>query len=238
MEINEQSIKDIIKRLGENKRIFNSEAQFQFELGMELQKKHPVYKVLFEVLSKEGKKSERIDIVIADNNGSYIAIELKYNTCKLICENPKLELIEQGGSNNVRYDFLKDVTRIEHLKCKTSDHIKKYNENLTKCIKGYTILLTNEKKYWEKSKQTGDGRKYKYNNFCISDEDEIHGKLSWEITPKERTNKDKKRDANLEIRGTYYPKWEEYCEVEPEENKDKNKSVFKYLLLEIPPHKE
>ena len=109
------------------------------------------------------------DIVILDTaKKEYLAIELKYKTAKLEMVTKgygDISLKEQGANDYGCYDYLWDVQRIGDL---ISGENKEGNLKECRCVGGYAIFLTNEKKYWT---YTREGRvdKNGYYDFCIGD---------------------------------------------------------------------
>ena len=174
INLNKETLTGVIKSMGNSGRIFQSEAQFQFDLSWELQKQLPNCRVKLEdmrsvIRNEKGEIKNKFytDTVLEDGDYS-IAIELKYKTAapkegyydkeKGIC------LFNQGAVDEGRYDYLWDVHRLELLtgkgnnkellfgKCGSEEAEAKWGhvEVLKGCNKGYAVLLTNEKDYWGK----------------------------------------------------------------------------------------
>lgn len=238
-------INSIIHSFGENERIFQSEAQFQFELAWAIQQQianagnTKKVKVLLEVLyavngDDKGEVNQRIkrsyaDIVVKDNEGKYIVIELKYKVKE--SEYGKIKLPNQGASNLGRYDYLWDLHRIEVLRDRDSkEEIHTSDGPLTEFDRGFAIILTNEKRYWDitsNKAQTKDGRKYRYAPYCIGGDEDGNGVLS----SGERGQLSDSR-SGFTIESDYDFKWEGY----PYANTDEQKSYeFKFLTLEVKP---
>ena len=161
----------IICNFGKEERIFQSEAQFQFDLAWKLREKFNC-KVKLEELTvvltmendtnanekKDSKTKTKIkkiytDIVL-EKDDYRVAIELKYKTSTLQNAQKALFLLNHGAVDLGRYDYLWDVNRIEFLLgkdksrfIKDGDTMKEPNEREL-FNKGFAILLTNEKKYW------------------------------------------------------------------------------------------
>ncbi len=221
MEIN---IRKILGDFGKENRIFQSEAQFQFELAWKIQKQYPSYKVSLEVASasemvKNKLKRYYSDIIVSDKNGNYIVIELKYKTKTANYPELGITLLNHSATDLGRFDFLWDVHRIELLKVHNED-LYKFNNNLKTFIHGYAILLTNEHKYWSISKENNNAL---YKNFCISKRDFIKKDtpLTWNKVKDKSCVDETKRDVTLVFDKDYKFVWQDY-------NTD-----FKFLLLEI-----
>ncbi len=78
-----------------------------------------------------------LDIRIAQSN-AVLPIELKYKTHALNIEvgSESFVLKNQGAQDHGRYDFIKDVQRLEQVLTQHENSI------------GYAILLTNDRLYW------------------------------------------------------------------------------------------
>ena len=226
MEIN---IESILNKFGNENKIFQSEAQFQFELAYELQKLYPSYKVSVEVLSASKKinKTQRYytDIVVSDKEGNYIVIELKYKTIAKDYPEFGIKHLNHGATDLGRFDFLWDLHRIEMLKIR-DDTLFKFNRNLKKFINGYAIMLTNEKLYWQKEKTKTEAL---YKNFCISDNDFIEKgiPLKWYKNRNQFSVDKTSRDIELVFNNNYKFNWKNYSY-----NKDSSHD-FRYILLEV-----
>lgn len=145
------ALEGVINSFAASNRIFNCEAQFQFELAQEIKNQFNC-KVLFEGLSrKNGEKRFFTDIILYDDK-EVVAIELKYKTASLSTTLPYLpgkkclDLANHGAVDLGRYDYLLDIERIQ----KIVDSASAKDENvIISCNKGYAVILTNEKKYWD-----------------------------------------------------------------------------------------
>ena len=147
---------DILGTLKESRPVFHSEDDFKLALVQIISAEHKKYKIRLErpinikMLDKKGSVMEPavrapIDIVIIDEMGNYIPIELKYKTKKTkiestgILNDDKYELANHGASDIGRVSFRKDIYRIERF-------LESNSEN---CKVGFVIILTNEKEYWD-----------------------------------------------------------------------------------------
>ncbi len=217
-------INQIINDMSSNGKVFQSEAQFQFDMAWQIKLKYPQYDVCLEMTTcykRNNKKTKRFytDIVVLDEDGNFCAIELKYKTRNIYFEDLDIQLLNHGATDLGRFDFLYDIFRIEKLKYK-DDVTYNYNKRLKKFVKGYAILLTNESNYWN-IKREGNNALYK--DFCISNDDYIitNKPLVWNKI-KENSCVDKTfRDVELIFKQDYKFCWREYCHN------------FRYLIQEI-----
>ena len=134
------NIEQALGRLALERQLFHSEADFQHALAWKIHELYPDVKIRLEVPSGRSDKSERIDIVINSKDRSY-AIELKYKKRKFdrVLDGEKFNLRADVAHDISRYDFIKDLVRLERYVSST--------ENTT----GYAILLTNDDLYWRES---------------------------------------------------------------------------------------
>ena len=130
----------ILERLATERPVFHSEADFQHALAWKL---HEVYPDAAIRLEYRPISDEPLYAAIWFRRGSDIAaIELKYVTRRLDTTvfNERFVLANHGAQPLRRYDFLKDINRLEQF---TGTH--------TAAI-GYAVMLTNESTYWRASR--------------------------------------------------------------------------------------
>ena len=238
-ELNTASLEGILNSWGQEQVIFQSEAQFQFNLAWKLQELYDCESRLEDlsvVVTRENKLKQKVytDIVLVKGDYS-VAIELKYKTA--ILEYKDTLLFNHGAADLGRYDFLWDVNRLELLidptKAAREQNIAKTGEIDVRrhCNKGFAVLLTNENDYWQQG--------YSDSNTTIDNAfrfGESNGRLYSKTL-------DWRRDSNGEytkaIKGTargrsivlneaYPVQWKPYCELPAEKN-----NVFKYLIIEV-----
>ena len=223
--ISKEQMIDILNELSikKDEKPYLSEAQFQFELAWEIQKKFKNVKVLLEytACSQEinGKRKRfESDIIVQFENNTYIAIELKYKTTEAIVNG--IPLIQQAGQPGTKYDYLWDIHRIELLHQKDEDHYEYHLEGT--CIGGYAIFLTNDSSYWGES----EGTAYNFrlcNKRTITPNDNI----CWNVSLDKKKAWMSRESFNLFE--SYCFNWESYITYD---YKNKLKE-FKYLLTPI-----
>ena len=185
--------------------IFHSEADFQHHLAWRIHQEIENAKLRLEYpLSKDDSNHwEYCDILLRTPN--IIGLELKYKTKLLSTEvnEEYFELKNQGAQDTGRYDFLKDVSRLE-----------KWCEQGRINI-GYAIILTNDHLYWTSpsDKNTVD-KEFRIHDRVIS------GRLSWGNNASAGTMKS--REKPIALKEEYILKW-----------KNSPNPGFKYLLLKI-----
>ena len=124
-----------------------------------------------------------------------IAIELKYKTRGLELEqdDENFVLRDQSAQDQGRYDFLRDVQRLELMRSK-----------LAQCKAGYAVLLTNDSSYWKVPTQrdTVDA------DFRVHEGRAVSGALAWAASA--GTGTVRGRESPIQIRGSYRLRWHDY----------------------------
>ena len=156
-------IKAILDSSLNDRCIFHSEADFQHHFSWRIHQEIADAKIRLEYpLSKdETNRWEYCDILI--HTPQTLGLELKYKTKLLSTQvnGEQFELKNQGAQDIGRYDFLKDVSRLE-----------KWSEQQRIDI-GYAIILTNDHSYWTPPIRETIDKDFRIHNGSIS------GELSW-----------------------------------------------------------
>lgn len=177
MEI-EAHIKRIIGNNFTNQTVnsaFYSEASVKYKLAIELYRELKIFSILE---CKIPGKREYLDLFFIHNDRRY-GIELKYKTKSV--KNSEFDFLNQGAQNNGRYDFIKDIYRLEN-----------YINNKFIDL-GFAVFITNDNLYWQPARENA-----KVKRFEINDKQVIHGKYNpkWKV-----------RIEPFKISGTYEIKW-------------------------------
>lgn len=211
-----KQITESLEKLSHDRKIFHSEADFQFALAFEIQSKNPELQVRLERPFKFEDKKEKVyvDLVIIAGDSSY-GIELKYKTKKIkdTIHGEEFDTANHAATNHGRFDFWANVDRL--LKIIRSG----------KLDGGMVILLTNEPNYWN-----NDSKNYCSHQFHLKDGRQIKKAevLKWK-NKKCRENAGKKRNSCIKIERNYQLCWVDYSEI-----KVNNKThEFRYLSLEV-----
>ena len=273
MNFTKNTLETSIKNLASKGKIYSNESQFQFDLAWELRKQGfdvelemlSVSQSYVKKLSKEERKKAYTDIVIKDGT-DYIAIELKYKTPETddimcyVANNEKVYLFPQGADNIGAYLYWKNIERLEML---VNGMIPLNFDANKKVIKGYAVLLTNDKKYWDNKKHRNlpsslarefypiDGRAVN-GRLCYyvgvnSNGERVKGgwgaKRQDKIDTEEKAHKYYPKDKEakehypVEIKGNYTCNWETYLNkltCKLSNGKQEPKGdEFRYLILEI-----
>lgn len=155
---------------------YYSEASVQHKLAIEIYKQ--LKKVDPIVEYKIQRKKEYLDI-FCKHKGIRYGIELKYKTRKV--ESTDFDYTTQGAQNNGKYDFFRDVSRIERFIDK--DYIDE----------GYVFFITNDQRYYNPARNNTKVKK-----FDLIDGTILHGRY---------TPKWKGRKKVLTIEGKYFICW-------------------------------
>lgn len=202
-----KEMKEILNELSIERPVFNLEADFQHALAWKIHEKYP------ECTMRLEKKAKNEDIyydIFAFNENKKIIIELKYKTKKtdtpIESNGEKFELRNHGAQPLGRYDFIKDISRLEK-------GIKENNDSV-----GYAIFITNDSYYYEKPKF--NNKNVIDRHFRIHEGNSLIGKLCWKETTSKGTLGG--RDKCIILKNNYTLKWENY-----------SKNNFKYLLIKV-----
>ena len=203
------AIHDSLRSLARERPLFHSEADFQHALAWQLKRDHHAAQLRLEYPS--GSDS-RIYLDIKFHLGKeLVALELKYKTQELheSIGEEMFHLKNQRAQDVARYDYLKDVERLE---------------TLTDCDEfqcGYAILLSNDHTYWTKTRLgTVDA------DFRLHEGRQMKGCLHWGTKASAGTKRG--REEPIRLRGTYRNRWRDYSQVIEGVG-----GQFHYLLHEI-----
>ena len=221
---------DVMNKLSEKRPIFHSEADFQHSLAWEIHELRPDLNIRLEKREEIKGEPLYLDIFIFNNDKDEVyALELKYKTKRIdVIHNDKehnysekYHLKNQGAHPISRYDFCKDIERLEK--------VVKNNPNAI----GFAIFLTNDKLYWKKP--NNNSSHIIDEDFRIhEDEDEdkkiLKGTLRWRGASPGTT---KKREKPIKLAGEYAIEWKNYSDVKDECKERCKYSRFRYLLVKV-----
>ena len=191
-------IEQLMKGLAAQRPIFHSEADFQFALAWEIQKRNPTLQVRLErPFEGESDSRRRLDIFVKSKSDYALAIELKYLTKKFEdeIEGEEFSLQNQSASAIRRYNVVKDIERLETIV---------FQKPLA--YAGLAIVLTNDGGYWNKPR-----KKNTIDAAFRLDTDRKYlpsGKLSWSKDTSEGT-KDGRED-DIHLKHEYRIGWKKY----------------------------
>lgn len=233
-----QFIETVLLALAKERKVFWSEADFQFAFAWKLkemfQKESNPQSTInvrlerrVDALEKRdnGKKSgdAYIDIWVEINKIIY-PIELKYKTlkCTITDGSEEYKLKQHGASDIGCYLYLKDVKRIEQLSESLGDNFGK----------GFAIMLTNDHLYWDSPNTSTDTTIFR--DFRIYEERKIvaDATLDWG-TPSDNRPAWQKRLEPFNLNHDYTINWGDYSNFNMEGEANGEDFHFKYTIIEI-----
>lgn len=205
------NIQEILTLLSNLRPVFHSEADFQHALAWQIHIMYPDSNVRLELPILIQNYLIHLDLWCATSKRS-LAIELKYKT-KLLRTNyqgEQFNLTNQAAQDLARYDFIKDIWRLEQIKTQRPN------------VKAYAIFITNDSSYWNpaRNENTIDVA------FRIYEGRILNGLLGWGAEAAEGSING--REEPLLLSGNYILNWNDYSNIEIEGN-----SRFRFLLIKI-----
>ena len=190
------NITAVIDALRAKRTVFHSEADFQFALSLEIQLQYPHASVRLEYPPPDDP-TKYIDILVRLGDSVY-PIELKYKTklFSAVVDGEPYHLKNHGAQDIGKYDFVKDICRVESFR----PHITGYRE-------GYAIWLTNDPYYWNAPKNDTAG----YSAFSVHSGAVKEGAMTWGASMNEGSTKGRERPLSLS--GSYLINWYDYSRV-------------------------
>lgn len=210
-------IENVLDSLSKKRPVFHSEADFQCALAWEIHEMYSDFNIRLEKKEEIYGKEIYPDIFIFKKDRIYI-LELKYKTRELKITMPKEEyhLKNQGAHDINRYDFCKDIERLEKM-------VEKYEKSNYICT-GFAIFLTNDSQYWvspETEKPNTFDKEFRIHEGRI-----LRGILRWKEGASSGTTRGREDPINLS--GMYCLRWKYYSNLN-----EKTNGEFRYLLVEV-----
>lgn len=202
---------DILVQLAKRRPCFHAEADFQHALAWQIQQLFPDANIRLEVPIMGHTKLLHVDIWIIFPAHIW-ALELKYKTRALeaVAAHESYHLLNQGAQDIGRYDFVKDVYRLEQLAATYPT------------LRGYAILLSNDSNYWTPSlrQATID------TDFRLGDGRILSGTMAWQAQAGKGTTRG--RESPLTLYGHYPIMWQTYSILD-----GTGPTHFRYTLVEV-----
>lgn len=208
------NLSDSLTLLSQQRPIFHSEADFQHALAWLIHLHQPDARIRLEYRPLPHEPLY-LDLWVQDDQHA-LAIELKYPTRRLSVEHAgeQFSLRNQAAQDLTRYDFVKDIRRLERIVLARPG------------VTGYAILLTNDSSYWTLSRRPGTVDAA----FRLHDGAQLMGSLGWAAHAGVGTMV--KREAPLELIGSYSASWRDYSAV----NTLQSTELFRCLLVQVDPN--
>lgn len=204
----------ILQELSKTNPLFYSELEFQFYLAWKIKEIYgDDYKICIEhPLKSYEDKNRNIDLLLINNTGGYIPIELKYRKSRFEHNigDYTYKLKDDFAIDQTRCKYLKDISRIEH-----------FRETEERFIAGYAIMITNQSRAWQKITNP------QQTDYAFSLEDKTiikKGSKRWAETTAQCTKND---CPEVILKENYFIEWRDYC------NFDKPNGLFRVLVTEI-----
>jgi hypothetical protein len=183
-----------VRNLGRVRPIFHSEADFQHALAWRLHERWPAARIRLEYRPLPGRRLY-LDLWFEVDGWAW-AIELKYATRQVDVtrDGERFSVITQGALDIFRYDYIRDITRIEAIALGRPR------------VDGLALLLANEPALWlpPNEKVTVDVQ------FKLNEGRVLSGELDW--APHTGGTK-KGRETPHHLRGTYTAHWQDYAAI-------------------------
>ena len=204
------NMENTLRLLALDRPIFYSEADFQHALAWKIRELYPETKVRLETPSGNFDKRERIDIVVT-NGAHKFALELKYKkrAIQVVANHERFSLTNDGAQDIARYDFFKDVVRLERYVAAEQS------------TTGYALFLTNDELYWKESARGSNSAAFFMHEGRMLDNS---SPLAWHERTGEGTMKGRTESLNPRINVKI--QWKDYSEL-PEARAGR----FRYVLL-------
>ncbi|MEQ6378244.1 hypothetical protein RZN25_15635 [Bacillaceae bacterium S4-13-56] len=202
-------VNELMNILSNKRPIFQSEADFQHAFAWELQTQYPKSKIRLEYPHSTENNRIYLDLWV-NEEPIYYAIELKYIKKRLntVFNHENFQLTSNDAPDQARYDFLKDIGRLEQVAHHFGNTI------------GFAILLTNEPAMWKSpTREDVNDIQFRFQEGRV-----VHGELDW--GPKTGLGTKKGREI-LNIQDEYHLQWKDYSNLETKNGE------FRYLAVKV-----
>lgn len=212
MNKSDLNIENTLKLLADQRPIFHSEADFQHALAWKIHELYPDTNVRLEVPSGNLARRERIDIIVT-NGAHKFALELKYKkrATEVVVNHEKFSLTNDGAQDIARYDFFKDVVRLE------------WYVAAERGTMGYALFLTNDELYWRESTRGINSAAFFMHEGRMLDN---RGPLAWHERTGEGTMMGRREPLSPRVKGRI--QWKDYSDVP-----NAAAGRFRYVMLTI-----
>jgi hypothetical protein len=198
----------LMAALAVSRPVFHSEADFQHAFAWQLHLAYPDARIRLETRTRP---HVRLD-VLAVIDGRRIAFELKYlvRALSATVAGELFELSNQSAQDERRYDFVKDVARLEVLRREGYADL------------GFSIAVTNDPSYWQGStrEDVADAA------FRLGEGRRLGGVAAWAAHTGPGTMHG--RESPIELLGSYELVWRDFSSVD-----GGRYSRFPYLIVRV-----
>ena len=190
-------VADLLSAMAAEQPVFRNEAAFEERFAQCVRRLDPEVRVTPQHAAFPDGSNRKLDLLLARPGvGDRVAVELKYVTRALSVTvgGGLIELKAHSAQDQRRYDFVKDVVRLEELVAgRVVD-------------RGWAFLLTNDQGYWRDS-----GRASVDAAFRLHEGRLLRGALGWSAAAGAGTTRD--REAQLHLTGRYSMRWDDFSTV-------------------------
>ena len=207
MTISSNTIQTLLKTLAKGP-VFCSEMDFQLHLAWLMKENGFDVALEYDPRCFEGNAS--LDIMVWEPER--VAVELKYKTIpfETVVKGRPLRLKNHGAQDIGRYDFFRDVSRVEQIVASGAAN------------KGFAVFLTNDPGYWRSGRDGTVAEMFRmYEGRTIKS-----GSLKWSELTGAGTMKGREKPISL-IRD-HVLGWNEYASFDKKKN-----GVFRYLIVDV-----
>lgn len=203
-----------MERLAVERPLFHSEADFQLAFAWLIKDELPAARVRLEYRPAYVDRRGYLDIWL-QHGGVGVAIELTYFTraLEVTVEDEGFALLNQGAQDVSRYDFVRDVERVESV------------VHHGVASSGFAIALTNDSSYWRAPaapRATADSA------FRVHEGRLLEGTLGWSVSTGPGTMRG--REQPHALRNAYPIEWRDYSRFG-----DRPGQTFRYALVRVRP---
>ena len=220
-------IEKALRELLKERPVFHSEADFQHEFAMGLRKIKGFKKMRLEkpfYVKGKSKESNKIELdIYAEIDNKKIGVELKYKTRRMdvIWGEELFSLKSHYAQNLGRYDFIKDIYRLEALR-----------KNNPVIDAGFAIMLTNDSAYYELSRRSKES-KFGISFLLKGEKGDVvlkSGILDWK-RGYNLNSVGNARSVGIPLSKSYGLAWKNACVYK--NGQDEKVQDFKYLLVAV-----
>lgn len=206
MSVNDDLV-STLSELSKERPLFHSEADFQHALAWKIHQRYNDLKIRLEKRLTATGKDIHVDIFALGREPTVIEVKYRTKYLESNIEGEEFSLKDQSATDAGRYEFVKDVSRIESA-------LQRYPYG-----SGTAILLTNDKSFWEKpvrNKPSADDA------FRVHEGKVLSGKLEWKEGMKSW-------DEPLTLKETYTLRWNDYSDLKIRDGK------LRYVAVQVKP---
>lgn len=202
---------EVLATLSTSRKVFHSEADFQFAMAWTLRELHPHLHIRLE---SHPEPAVSLDLLVRDASTNLTwAVELKYLTRLLVCDDvgERFQLKNHGAQDIRGYDVVKDLHRVERFVSGKPGW------------RGAVVVLTNDGSYW---RPRVHGRQTNADAFRIGEGVILSGERVWGLQTGAGTMKG--REASLGLAGSYRLQWSDFSRVDASAA-----GTFRSLVIEV-----